>query len=133
MKTIDLPQNSPEWLEFRRGGVGASDIAAIMGHNPYKDAVDVYREKMGIEQEVNAYMQRGKDNELGARLRFCEEHGLTFVPLVVVDEEEPRFFASLDGYCEEKNWILEIKTPGKKTLEMAKNGKMPPYYFYQIQ
>lgn len=34
-----------EFLEERRRGVGGSDIAAILGHHPYKDALDVYLEK----------------------------------------------------------------------------------------
>lgn len=33
----------------RRKGVGSSDAAAIMGHDPFKSAHDVWREKMGIE------------------------------------------------------------------------------------
>lgn len=35
-----------EFLESRRRGIHGSDIAAICGHHPYKDALEVYLEKI---------------------------------------------------------------------------------------
>ena len=34
---IDLVQGTNEWLDWRKGGVGGSDIGTIMGLNPYKN------------------------------------------------------------------------------------------------
>lgn len=36
-----------EWLENRKGGIGASDVPAILGVNPYKSAFQVWAEKTG--------------------------------------------------------------------------------------
>lgn len=36
-----------EWLANRRGGIGASDVAAILGVNPYRSAFQVWAEKTG--------------------------------------------------------------------------------------
>ncbi|MCL2620280.1 MAG: YqaJ viral recombinase family protein [Defluviitaleaceae bacterium] len=41
-----LPKN--DWHEWRRKGIGGSDLAAIMGVSPWSTARDVYYKKMGI-------------------------------------------------------------------------------------
>jgi len=42
------------WLEARRGGIGASDIGAIMGLNPWKDSLAVYADKLGLGEEESS-------------------------------------------------------------------------------
>lgn len=37
-----------EWLDARRKGVSGTDLAAIMGFNPYKSESDVLMEKLGM-------------------------------------------------------------------------------------
>lgn len=32
---------SPEWLAFRRTGIGASEVGSVLGVNPWKSAVDI--------------------------------------------------------------------------------------------
>lgn len=43
IKTKDL--TNLEWLKLRQTGIGGSDIATIMGENPYKTPYDLYIEK----------------------------------------------------------------------------------------
>ena len=63
----DISQDGDAWHEFRAGGIGSSDIAAIMGKSPYKTAADVYYEKCGLsEQFQTAAMKRGKEKEAEA-------------------------------------------------------------------
>lgn len=134
MKVINLVQGSQEWLEWRQKGIGSSDIAAIMGSCPFKSAIDVYKEKLGGEgQVVNKWMQRGKDNEVDARVRFCHSTGKEFDPLTICHDDNERFIASLDGYCRSTKEVLEIKTPGRKTADMAAKGQIPAHYLMQIQ
>jgi putative phage-type endonuclease len=38
-----------QWLEARKKGLGGSDIAAVMGLNPFKGPIDVWMEKTGRE------------------------------------------------------------------------------------
>ena len=33
---IDVEQGTREWLEARRQGIGASDIASVLGANPWQ-------------------------------------------------------------------------------------------------
>lgn len=44
-----MPPGAPreDWLEGRRSGIGGSDIAAILGVNPYRTALHVYLDKLG--------------------------------------------------------------------------------------
>ena len=37
-----------QWLEYRRLGIGGSDVAAITGISPFRTARDVYYDKLGI-------------------------------------------------------------------------------------
>jgi len=43
-----IPEHSPEWYAFRENGIGGSDISALLGLNPYKSAVQVFYEKIGV-------------------------------------------------------------------------------------
>ncbi len=58
---VKAPQRSPEWLELRRQGLGASDMAAVMGVSPYKTPYQLWAEKTGAtpEQKVGAAANRG--------------------------------------------------------------------------
>jgi putative phage-type endonuclease len=44
-------QNREEWLAERRTGVGASDVAQILGLSPYGGPIDVWRDKLGLREE----------------------------------------------------------------------------------
>jgi len=50
-----------KWREKRRSGIGGSDIAALMGVNPFANADDVYRSKVeGYETPETEQMRIGK-------------------------------------------------------------------------
>ncbi len=44
--TTDLPRD--DWLEYRRQGIGGSDVAPILGVSPFRTARDIYYDKLGI-------------------------------------------------------------------------------------
>ena len=45
-----------EWLEERKKGIGGSDASVIMGLNPYKTTVDLWKEKTGriVAEDISA-------------------------------------------------------------------------------
>ena len=136
MKKLILEQGSDEWLEFRKTGVGASDLAAIIGISPFKKAIDVYNEKLNLAppQFMSNAMLRGNVYEGEARDKHNQVHNCNFQPLVVQHEEFDFFYASLDGYDESSNQILEIKVPTSQTLmSKVSCGNIPDYYESQIQ
>ena len=54
--TEDLTRE--EWLDWRRRGIGGSDVSAIIGISPFRTARDIYYDKVGIaaveENEVSS-------------------------------------------------------------------------------
>jgi len=48
--TLTLP-NRDAWKELRRGAIGASEVAAILGVSPWKSSLQLYYEKKGLEPE----------------------------------------------------------------------------------
>jgi len=39
------------WLEGRRHGIGGSDVAAVLGLNPWKTPLDVWNDKLGLSED----------------------------------------------------------------------------------
>lgn len=39
------------WLEGRRTGIGGSDVAAVLGLNPWKTPLDVWNDKLGLSED----------------------------------------------------------------------------------
>lgn len=42
-----------EWLEYRRRGIGGSDVAAVFGLSPYLTARDLYYDKIGVATPID--------------------------------------------------------------------------------
>jgi len=137
MKIINFleGQGSKEWLEWRRGGIGASDIAVLMGTSRFKTPLTLWNEKCGfaLEEPPNAAMQHGNMNESRAREWLNENLNLDLQPLCVEDPETHYFRASLDGYDHKTKTLVEIKCP--VTDEIIENArlkqKVPEYWVDQ--
>lgn len=131
---IDLVQGSLEWREFRKRKIGASDAPSVMGVG-FLTPLQLWRIKVGLEPEKvpNSAMKRGTELEKVAREKFIEESGIHFEPACFQCDEFPYLFASLDGYNEEHNLILEVKCPGKEDHEIAGRGLVPEKYEAQLQ
>lgn len=133
MKIIDHSQSGDEWLSWRRGGIGGSDIPAIMKICPYRTPMDVYKDKKGLSVvKPNAFMQRGSFYEEEARSLFEKHIGAKFSPICVEHDKFSHHRASLDGYNGSYNEVLEIKIPGTKNYERVKRGDIPENYKAQI-
>ena len=67
LEKIKLIHGSPEWLAFRRTGIGGSDAAAILGLSPFKSNVQVWEEKTGHREPEDIsdrpQVQYGKNAE----------------------------------------------------------------------
>ncbi len=137
MKIVSFTQGTEEWLKWRGGGVGASDISAIMGSNPYLTALQLWEKKCGFREddEINQAMQHGIDTEPIAREWLNKNHQLELVPLCLEDNEFGFMRASLDGYDEKNNLVAEIKCPiTEKTLDQAREYQtIHKYWYHQLQ
>lgn len=85
--TLVLPHGAPEsdWLAARRKGIGASEIAAVMGISPYDSPFSLWwRKHNGWDADVNDEMRVGKFLEPTVADWFAEfgdpNENLTFTP-----------------------------------------------------
>jgi putative phage-type endonuclease len=98
-----------EWLEARRKGVTASEIAVIMGLSPYSSPYKLFHQKTGTlpPDDDSAVMERGRVLEPYIAGKFAEMH--------------PEFFVEGDGrqlYAHsERSW--ELATPDRTLTEKA--------------
>lgn len=135
MKFIELEQGSPEWLEWRKGGIGSSDIATIMGSNPYATPYALWEEKCGVAKnfEGNQFTEFGNKWEPVAVEKAAFDLYCDFKP-VCVEDEISIFKASLDGYDKKQKIVLEIKCPATPvTLEKAKDADTHEKWIMQLQ
>lgn len=143
-----------KWLEQRKGGIGGSDAAAILGLSPYKSNVQLWEEKTGRRksQDISnkAFVEYGKRAEAPLRELFALEHPEYRVcydefKIVAALEKHPWLFATLDGeltqYDESKPYskisllgVLEIKTTEimRSTQWAEWNGQVPQHYYIQV-
>lgn len=129
-----LIQGTPEWLAFRKTKVSASDAAPVMGANPWKTSIIIWKQKLGLlpEDEENEDMKRGRELEPIARGLFENLTDYLMVPKVVLHPNINYMMASLDGIDVLGRAILEIKCP-RKHPECVLDGQIPLYHMPQIQ
>lgn len=134
-KMIDLVQGSPEWHDFRKGKIGSSAAAAVMGKSRFDTPRSLYRRMKGLDPEIedNFAMARGRREEPHALAWACQKLGADFDPAVLQSVEHPEIIASLDGFCAFLGYGIEIKTPRKDDHADAIFGEIPEAYRIQMQ
>ena len=94
---INLEQNTPEWLEYRRTKFNASEAGDVMGvvfNKPYVLAQIKKGQKAVFENQA---MKNGKNYEPDLRAWLNKTMHYDFIPVVMQSDDDPRFSASLDG------------------------------------
>ncbi len=131
---LDLQQNTPEWLSFRKFKIGASDAPVIMGVSPWTTPLQLWERKLDLvpEKQKTYSMQRGSDLENDALNCFNAIMGLSLQPKVVLCRCYDWAIASLDGFDGDKI-AVEIKCPGFEDHQKAINGIIPDKYYPQLQ
>lgn len=113
-KIIDIAQDTPEWLEWRRSGITATEASIIIGANPYETKEDLFLVKSGqkpAEFKNNEAIQRGKDLEPIVRDKINNHYEENFQPACVQNLEYNWMIASLDGLSSCSKIVLEVKCP----------------------
>ena len=138
-------KNHEAWLKNRKKYLGGSDVSCILGLNPYKTNVQLYREKKGIVEpddlSNNPLVQYGTNAEEHIRALFSLDHPELKVEYIPNNSwrntDYPFAAASLDGWTQDENGrkgILEIKTSTITTSQQANKWKdqIPDNYFCQV-
>lgn len=145
-QTVTVYQSREEWLEGRKGGLGASDAGALLGLSPWKTNVQLWEEKCGlvVPEEIgdSPAVQYGNDAEPLLRQFFGLDHPeyeLSFTPFKIIRHpDHPFITCTPDGELTER----ETGRPGGleiKTTEIMGpsgwrkwDGKIPENYYAQV-
>lgn len=144
-RKLILLESRDKWLEARKGKIGGSDASAVIGRNPYKSNVDLWKEKTGRVQAEDIsekpYVMYGTKAEAPLRdlfaLDFPEYEVHYQENNMFLNEDYPFAHASLDGWLTDQDGrfgVLEIKT-AEILRSMAKENwknQIPDNYYVQI-
>lgn len=134
----DLAQGSDLWKKARLSAIGGSEIATIMGLNPYETAYQLWQIKTGLKEAPdlsnNYNIIRGHKLEPKARELTEDKLNRKFEPCTFQSEEYSFIRYSSDGYDQEHNELIEIKCPGPKNHQIICDTNAPlDYYVPQCQ
>jgi putative phage-type endonuclease len=143
-------QNMKEerWLELRRGGIGGSDIGAIMGLSPWKSAFEVWADKKGLSKPIEMNEDIDFGNRMEPVLRSWSQDYLRAVfggrykeatvlssPYLYTGKN-PTHLANVDGVILAEAFKpegLEIKTASIYQAQSWGNDEVPDHYYAQDQ
>lgn len=137
--------NETDWHKERSKGIGGSDAASVLGLNPFKSNIELWREKTGRAKSENIsekpavkYGKRAEEYLRGLFMLDYPQYTLSYSPYDQHISEKYQFLrASFDGLLTDADGtkgILEIKTTeilNPKQWEEWEN-KIPTNYFCQI-
>lgn len=138
-------RNREQWLKARKRFIGGSDVSCILGLNPYKTNVQLFREKKGLVEpddlSDNPLVQYGTQAEEHIRALFSLDRSDLKVEYIKDNSwrntDYPFAAASLDGWSEDKDGrkgILEIKTANITNAQQSAKWKdaIPDNYYCQV-
>ncbi|MBC9704536.1 MAG: YqaJ viral recombinase family protein [Enterococcus sp.] len=141
-KTLTLPDNTPEWHEQRRKGIGGSDVGAILGVSPWNSRDDIFKIKTGQVQPEpqksgSGALWRGSTWESRIASMYANNNPdkmLIHCKTSWVNNDRAHQFANLDGLLYdpetgELDTILEIKT---SSTPLSWQDGVPKYYRMQV-
>lgn len=130
-----------QWLEERKTRLGATDVSAILGLNPYRTAYEAWLDKKGLLEnwEGNDATYLGSLLE-PAILDEAEKRWGTIARNVCAKHDTAPIAVTLDGWLVGNAEPVEIKTAGL-TNEFAELGhwgesatdQIPEWYLLQVQ
>ncbi len=135
MKIIDLEQKSPDWLRWRKSGIGGSDAPVLVRGEHFRRTVKtLWKEKLEqkSKQLSNSAMARGNALEPVARRMYELLVGRKVESLCCVHDEHEWLKASLDGWIASEQVVVEIKAPKREHHETALLGLPPEEYQPQL-
>lgn len=142
--TIIRPKSREEWLEVRKSGIGSSEVATIVGLNPWETPYQLWRRKVGLDEpkQENAAMRNGHHLEDAVSRMWNDATGREIIKRsaidwIIRDNDRPylqvspdrTYWLSDDSRANDNKGILEIKTTRMK----VDPEDLPKYWFAQVQ
>lgn len=143
MTRIIRPKDRIAWLQHRTQGIGSSEVATIVGLNPYETPYQLWRRKVGIDAPIedNQLMKLGRLLEDTVAQLFEEATSKKIIKSskgdwLIQSKTKPYMQVSPDRLYlvgEKRNnankGILECKT----TQKQIEKDKLPKHWFCQLQ
>lgn len=142
--SVIRPASREEWLNVRKSGIGSSEVATIVGLNPWETPYQLWRRKIGIDapKEENFAMKAGHYLEDAVSRFWADETGREIIKRsagdwIIRDNDRPFLQVSPDRTYwltgEKRNdgnkGILECKT----TQSPIDANDLPKHWFCQVQ
>ncbi|MBD5240492.1 MAG: endonuclease [Barnesiella sp.] len=141
--TIIRPESREEWLEIRKSGIGSSEVATIVGLNPWETPYQLWRRKKGLDEpkQENAAMRNGHHLEDAVSKMWNDATGREIIKRsaidwIIRDNDRPYLQVSPDRTY----WLGESRSPEDKGILEIKTTRMkvdpedlPKYWFAQVQ
>lgn len=141
--TIIRPKDRNEWLDYRRAGIGSSEIATIVGLNPYETPYQLWRRKIGLDEPKSETfaMKAGHYLEDAVSQFWSDATGRQIIKAsagdwIVRNDDKPfvqvspdRTYWLDDNRSNDNKGILECKT----TQRAIDADDLPKTWFCQVQ
>ncbi len=132
-KTKDM--SVEEWRKLRKGSIGGSDAATILGFNNFSSLYTLYADKLNLISDKldNEVMRIGRDLEEYVALRFTEATGKKVKRdnHMYIHDDYDFISANIDRRIVGENAGLECKTTNLFNKSDFENGEIPLYYYCQ--
>lgn len=141
--TIIRPATREEWLEIRKNGIGSSEVATIVGLNPWETPYQLWRRKVGLDapKEESFAMRAGHYLEDAVSRFWMDETGRQIIKRsagdwIIRDNDRPYLQVSPDRTY----WLGESRANTDKGILECKTTQMavdpdhlPEHWFCQVQ
>lgn len=141
--TIIRPANREEWLTHRQEGIGSSEVATILGLNPWETPYQLWRRKKGLDapKEETFAMKAGHYLEDAVSMFWHDETGRNIIKRSAIDwlilnADKPYMRVSPDRTY----WLSDSRKNSDKGILECKTTQMtideedlPKHWFCQLQ
>ena len=142
--TIIKPKDRAEWLKHRESGIGSSEVATIVGLNPWETPYQLWRRKVGLDapKQENFAMKAGHYLEDAVAQFWQDETGQDIIKSsagdwLIVNNDRPYMRVSPDRTY----WLADMPHNNAnkgilecKTTQMSIDAEdIPKHWFCQVQ
>ena len=131
-----------QWLHARTAGIGGSDIASILGKNPWNSPRQVWRSKtgqftsLGNKQSEAARWGNVLETTIATEWAHRNNRNWIHIPVTLQAEDYTWMLANIDGFTlsddlQTITGILEIKTTNEYNKSAWEHGPIPYHYMCQ--
>lgn len=141
---IIRPKDRNEWLQYRQSGIGSSEVATILGLNPWETPYQLWRRKKGLDapKDETFAMKAGHYLEDAVSMFWHDETGRDIIKRSAGDwlirntereymqvSPDRTYWLTSNNRSEHNKGILECKTTQMK----IDPDDLPKHWFVQVQ